>query len=78
MKTAFQVDLEKAKKATKDAQGAVTAAASKMFAFYLNLLSPESKYLWNKIIVDQTESDSFVNLQGVAHEGPRRFFLQVI
>ncbi len=71
MKAAFQVDLEKAKKATEDAQSAMTTAASKMFAFYSNLLSPESKYLWNKIVVEQTESDLFVNLQGVTHEGPR-------
>ncbi len=35
----------------------MTTAASKMFTFYLNLLSPESKYVWNKIIVKQTESD---------------------
>jgi hypothetical protein len=45
MKAAFQADLEKAKKATKDVQGAMTAAASEIFAFYLNLASPESKYL---------------------------------
>ncbi len=31
MKAAFQVDLEKAKKAVEDAQGAMTADASKMF-----------------------------------------------
>ncbi len=43
MKAAFQADLEKAKKATEDAKGAMTAAASEMFAFYWNLLSPESK-----------------------------------
>ncbi len=54
MKAVFQVDLEKTKKATKDIQGAMTAAASKMFAFYSNLLSPKSKYLWNKIVVKQT------------------------
>jgi hypothetical protein len=44
MKASFQADLEKAKKAAKDTQGAMTAASSEMFAFYLNLLSPESKY----------------------------------
>ncbi len=71
MKAAFQADLEKVKKATKDAQGAMTAAASEMFTFYLNLLSPASKYSWNKIIVEQTESNPFVNLQGVSLEGPR-------
>jgi hypothetical protein len=69
--TGFQVDLEKAKQAKKDAQGAMTAIASEMFAFYLTLLSPESKYAWNKIVSKQTESNLFVNLQGVSPEGPR-------
>jgi hypothetical protein len=49
----------------------MTAAANLMFTFYLNLLSPESKYAWNKIVDNQTESDPFVNLQGVSMEGPR-------
>jgi hypothetical protein len=53
MKAGFQVDLEKAKKAMEDAKGAM-AAASQIFAFYLNLLSPENKYSWNKIISKQT------------------------
>jgi hypothetical protein len=35
------------------------------------LLSPESKYAWNKIVSKQTESDSYVNLQGDFLEGPR-------
>jgi hypothetical protein len=70
MKAAFQADLEKAKKAIGDAQGAMTAVASEMFAFYLNLLSPESKYLWNKIVSEQMESNPFKNLQGVSLEGP--------
>jgi hypothetical protein len=46
MKAAFQVDLEKAKKAAKGTQRAMTTAASEMFAFYSNLLSPERNYLW--------------------------------
>jgi hypothetical protein len=49
----------------------MTAAASKMFTFYLNLLSPESKYTWNKIVGEQTESDPFVKLQGDSLEGLR-------
>jgi hypothetical protein len=48
----------------------MTAAASKMFAFYLNFLSPKSKYVWNRIASEQTESNPFVNLQGVSLEGP--------
>jgi hypothetical protein len=46
-------------------------AANKMFAFYSNLLSLESKYAWNKIGSKQTESDRYVNLQGDSLEGPR-------
>jgi hypothetical protein len=50
----------------------MTAAASKMFAFYANLLLVKSKYAWNKIVVEQTESDLYVDLQGVSQEGLRR------
>jgi hypothetical protein len=71
MKAGFLEDLEKAKQAQSTAKGAMTAAASKMFTFYSNLLSPKSKYSWNKIISKQTESNPYVNLQGDALEGPR-------
>jgi hypothetical protein len=71
MKAGFQVDLEKAKQAQEIAKGAMTAAASKMFTFYLNLLSPKSKYARKKIVSKQMESNPFVNLQGVSLEGPR-------
>jgi hypothetical protein len=71
MKAGFQVDLEKAMQAQETPQGTMTAAATLMFTFYSNFLSPESKYPWNKIVVEQTESDPYVNLQGVSLEGPR-------
>ncbi len=38
MKAGFQVDLEKAMQAQETAQGAMTATATLMFAFYSNLL----------------------------------------
>ncbi len=44
MKAGFLEDLEKAKQAQRIAKGAMTVATNKMFAFYLNLLPPESKY----------------------------------
>ncbi len=47
------------------------AAAGQMFLFYSNLLSPKSRYAWNKIISEQTESISYVILQGDTMEGPR-------
>ncbi len=66
MKAGLQADLEKALQAQETAQGAMTVAASLMLAFYSNLLSPESKYAWNKIVIEQTESNPYVNLQGVS------------
>jgi hypothetical protein len=71
MKAGFQANSAKAKKVAEDAKGAMTTAASEMLAFYSNLLSPESKYLWNKIVVKQMETNSYVNLQGVSLEGSR-------
>ncbi len=71
MKAGFLDDLEKAEQAQSTAKGAMSAAASKMFSFYSNSLSPESKYLWNKIVGEQMESDPYVNLQGDSLGGPR-------
>ncbi len=71
MKAGFLEDLEKATQSQRTAKGAMTIAANKMFTFYSNLLSLESKYAWNKIICEQTESDPYVNLQGDTLEGPR-------
>jgi len=71
LKANFSIELEKAKKVYRIAKGAMAVAASKMFAFYSNLLSPESKYAWNKIVSEQTESDPYVNLQGDTLQGPR-------
>jgi hypothetical protein len=49
----------------------MAAAASMMFSFYSNLLSPKSKYGWSKIVSKRKESNPFVNLQGVSLESPR-------
>jgi hypothetical protein len=77
MKAGFQADLEKAKKPIENSKGAMTAATSQMFAFYSNLLSPESKYLWNKIISKQTKSNPFVNTRCLSRR-PKRNVFQVV
>jgi hypothetical protein len=71
MKAGFPDDLEKAEQAQSTVKGAMTATVSKMFLFYSNLPSPESKYSWNKIIGEQMEKDPYVNLQVDSLEGPR-------
>jgi hypothetical protein len=71
MKAGFLGDLERAKQSQRTMKGAMTVAANKMFAFYSNLLSPKSKYAWNKIVSEQMESDPYINLQGDTLEGPK-------
>jgi hypothetical protein len=71
MQAPFQADLEKAKSAAENARGTMTAAATKMFAIYADLLSVKVKYAWNKIIQEQTEGNPHVDLQGVSQKGPR-------
>jgi hypothetical protein len=55
-------DLKKAKEATEKARCNMTTAANKMFQVYANLLSPEAKHTWNKIMTGQTQSDTYVDL----------------
>ncbi len=74
MKAGFRADLEKAKQAQETAKGAMTTAGTLMFTFYSNLLSPESKYAWNKLVSKQKEGNPFVNPQGVSLEGPRGMY----
>jgi hypothetical protein len=71
MKASFLSDLERARQTQRTMKGAMDVAAGQMFLFYSNLLSPESKYAWNKIVSEQTESNPYVNLQGDTLEGPR-------
>ncbi len=71
MKASFLSDLEKARQTQRTMKGAMYVATEQMFSFYSNLLSPESKYVWNKIVSEQTESNPYVNLQGDTLEGPR-------
>jgi hypothetical protein len=71
MKASFLSNLEKARLAQRTTMGAMEVAAGQMFSFYSNLLSPKSKYVWNKIVSEQTEGNPYVNLQGDTLEGPR-------
>ncbi len=42
-----------------------------MFQVYANLLSADVKYVWNKVVKEQTETDPYKDLQGVSRKGPR-------
>jgi hypothetical protein len=67
----FQLDLEKAKEAAENSKAKAEPAAKDMFQFYTNLLSMDAKYVWNKIIQEQMQSNPYMYLQGVSKKGPR-------
>jgi hypothetical protein len=71
MKASFLSDLKRARQTQRTMKGVMDIAAGQMFLFYSNLLSPKSKYAWNKFVSEQTESNPYVNLQGDTLEGPR-------
>jgi hypothetical protein len=64
-------DIKKAKEAAEKARCDMATADNKMFQLYTNLLSAEAKYAWNKIVNDQTQSDTYKDLQGNSEKGPR-------
>jgi hypothetical protein len=67
----YQAIYNKASFVEETAKNKRKAAANKMFQFYMNLLSLDAKYLWNKIVREQMEADPFKDLQGVSRKGPR-------
>jgi hypothetical protein len=67
----YQSDLEKAREAAEKAKVKAELAAQDMFQFYVNLLSVNAKYVWNKIILEQTQSNPYTDLQGIFRKGSR-------
>ena len=56
-------DLAKAKEASEKANSKAELASQDMLQFYTNLLSVDAKYMWNKIVHKQTQSDPYTDLQ---------------
>ena len=44
-----------------------------MFQLYANLLSVDARYVWNKIVQEQMQSNPYTDLQVVSKKGPRGF-----
>ncbi len=42
-----------------------------MFQLYTNLLSVNARYVWNKIVQEQTNVDPYTDLQWLTKKGPR-------
>jgi len=67
----YKKDFQKANKATETAKNKKESAAKNTFQFYVNLLSADTKYAWNKIIREQTKTDPFKDFQGMSRKSPR-------
>jgi hypothetical protein len=66
----YQAVYDRANFAKETAKIKREAAATNMFQSYTNLLSLDAKYMWNKIVKEQTEADLFKDLQGMSRKGP--------
>jgi hypothetical protein len=42
-----------------------------MFQFHMNLLCVDTKYVWNKFVKEQMQSDPYMDLQGISKKGLR-------
>ncbi len=65
------MDLKKAKEAADNAKDKAKSAVKDMFQLYVNLLSVNAKYPWNKILKEQTQPNPYTDLQCVSKNGPR-------
>jgi hypothetical protein len=63
-------EVKQAQEATEKANAKVKQAASIMFQLYASLLSNNAKYVWNKIVHKQTQSNPYTDVQGCSKKGP--------
>jgi hypothetical protein len=62
-------EIKQAPEATDKAKAKAEQAAAEMFQLYVNLLSVNAKYVWNKILHRQTASDPYADPQGCSKKG---------
>jgi len=71
MQAKARAELKQALKAAEKATTLRDKAAADMFQLYVNLLSVDARYAWNKIVQEQTKADPYQDLQGLTRKGPR-------
>jgi len=66
-----RAELKQALKAAEKATILRDKVVLDMFQLYVNLLSVNARYAWNKIVQEQTGADPYQDLQGLTRKGPR-------
>ncbi len=61
----------------RESQGQSRTSCHGHVAVYANLLSVDAKCAWNKIVQEQTQSDPYMDLQGISRKRPRRLLLVI-
>ncbi len=64
-------EIKQAQEAADKAKARGEHAAADTIQLYMNLLSDNAKYTWNKIGHEQTASDPYADLQGCSKKGPK-------
>jgi hypothetical protein len=64
-------EIKQAREATDNAKAKGEGATEDTFQLYVNLLSVNAKYAWNKTVHKQIASDPYTNLQGCPMKGPK-------
>ncbi len=67
----IKAELKQALEAAEEATIKRDKAADDMFQLYANLLSVNARYVWNKIVQEQTNADPYTDRQGLTSKGPR-------
>jgi hypothetical protein len=77
LRATIKAELKQALEAVEEATTNRDKAAKDMFQLYVNLLSVDARYAWNKIVHEQTKADPYTDLQGLTRKGPRGNVTQV-
>ncbi len=70
LQTKIEAELNSAQEAAAEAKNRAELAANDIFQLYANWLCINKKYTWNKIVHEQTASDSYTDLQGCTKKDP--------
>jgi hypothetical protein len=71
LRATIKAELKQALEAVEEATMKRDKAAEDMFQLYTNLLSVDTRYVWNKIVQGQTNANPYTDLQGLTRKGPR-------
>ncbi len=69
-------NIKQAQEAAEKAKATAEQAALDMFQLYVNLLSINAKYLWNKITQEQMAFGPYTDLPGCSNKGSRGFLFK--